>query len=268
MKEEHAKFTGDIPHYYDVYLGHVLFEHYADDLSKRAMILNPKKVLELACGTGIVTRRLKDALSSDTEIFPTDLNEDMLNVARQKFKTEEVLSFEAANALELPYGDGSFDLVACQFGVMFFPDKELSYREVNRVLQEDGTYLFSVWSGPEDCPMARVAADVTTHLFPTDPPNFYEVPFSYCDVDDITNSLKASGFNSVRHHPVEHTSTVSNMEGFAKALVHGNPMIQEIHDRGTVSAQQAEKAIFSAIVEEFGSSPGRIPMKAIVFEAS
>lgn len=141
MTRQAARFVGSIPEHYDNYLGPRLFDYYAADLTARVAASDPRSVLELAAGTGIVSRCLRDALPADTTLVASDLNPPMLAVAGNKFEAGENIRFEAVDATHLPYDDASFDVVACQFGVMFFPDKERAYEEVRRVLKPGTLWL-------------------------------------------------------------------------------------------------------------------------------
>lgn len=145
MTAETARFVGDIPAQYARGLGPVIFEDYAADIARRTAVNAPRAVLETAAGTGIVTRKLRDALGADALLTATDLNEPMLDVARQKFRAGEQVTFQAVDAMALPFPDNAYDAIVCQFGLMFFPDKDAAHREARRVLKEGGRYLFSVW---------------------------------------------------------------------------------------------------------------------------
>ena len=142
MSDRAADFTGSIPTFYDHGLGPVFFTDFAEDIARRAAESAPMRVLETAAGTGIVTRRLRDLLPREAHLIATDLNPPMLEVARQKFRPDEAVEFQPADAAALPFPDASFDTIVCQFGVMFFPDKDKGYREAHRVLVGGGRYLF------------------------------------------------------------------------------------------------------------------------------
>src|SRR5260221_7698003 len=141
MSDQAGNFVGSIPEHYDRGLGPVLFADFADEMAGRVAAFAPRRVLETSAGTGIVTRRLRDLLPPETQIVATDLNPPMLDVARAKFAPGERLEFERADATALPFPDQAFDAVVCQLGVMFFPDKEKSYRDAYRVLAPGGRYL-------------------------------------------------------------------------------------------------------------------------------
>ena len=171
MKETDKLFAGSIPEFYDRYLGPLIFAPYADDLAARVARLAPKRVLETAAGTGIATRALAQALPETASIVATDLNPAMIDFAAAKTKARNV-SWRQADALALPFEDGAFDAVACQFGVMFFPDKRAGYREALRVLAPGGRFVFSVWDRIEDNEVPRIVTDAVAALFPGDPPRF------------------------------------------------------------------------------------------------
>ncbi len=144
MTERAARFVGSIPENYDRGLSPVLFADWAVNVSRQVAQSSPKSVLELAAGTGIVTRALRDELAHDCQLVATDLNPPMLDVARGKFHPDEFVQFEQADATALQYANDSFDYVICQFDVMFFPDKKASHTDVLRVLKPGGTYLFTL----------------------------------------------------------------------------------------------------------------------------
>ena len=193
MSDRATEFTGSIPQFYDHGLGPVFFDEFADDIARRAAASAPMRLLELAAGTGIVTRRLRDLLPREARLIATDLNPPMLEVARGKFRADEAVEFEPADAIALPFPDASFDAIICQFGVMFFPDKDKGYREAHRVLISEGQYLFSVWDSHRHNPIGRLITEIVTEFFPHDPPQFYQVPFGYHRIDPIKDSLEAAG---------------------------------------------------------------------------
>jgi ubiquinone/menaquinone biosynthesis C-methylase UbiE len=163
----------------------MIFADYAADIARRTAACGPARVLETAAGTGIVTRQLRNLLPTNVKLVATDLNPPMLEVARSKLRPSERVEFQVADATALPFPDGSFDAVVCQFGVMLFLEKDKSYREVHRVLAPGGRYRFNVWDSPRHNPFGRIAHDVVGSFFPADPPQFYSVPFSYHQIDPI-----------------------------------------------------------------------------------
>jgi ubiquinone/menaquinone biosynthesis C-methylase UbiE len=267
MSQGSDQFVGDIPQTYDHGLGPYLFDGYAADMARRASASDAKAVLEIAAGTGILSRKLRDALPSSTRLTISDLNPPMLDIARGKFRADEVVEFHQADALHLPFAPGAFDLVVCQFGVMFFPDKSASLREAKRVLRAGGRYLFNAWGPMSANPYAQLANEIAIRLFPDDPPGFYKVPFSYYDKKIVTAHLKEAGFSEIQSETVKRSIEVADWAPFARALVHGNPLIDEIRARGSVAPEKVVAAILDGLRQRLGPEPATLPLEAIIFDA-
>ena len=180
MSESDKVFAGSIPENYDRYLVPLIFESFAADISQRAVALSPKAVLETAAGSGVVTRALAPKLSPDAKYVVTDLNQAMLDYAATRQIADSRISWRTADAQALPFEDASFDLVCCQFGAMFFPDRPSGYREAKRVLKRGGWFLFNVWDRIEENEFADTVTRALESLFPDDPPRFHaRVPHGY-----------------------------------------------------------------------------------------
>lgn len=266
MIETASQFVGSIPEYYDRGLASNVFDDFARDLVRRVDTFGAASVLELAAGTGIVSRRLRDALPIAVRLVLTDLNASMLEIARQKFRDGETVEFKTADALELPFAEAEFDLIVCQLGVMFFPDKVAAFREALRVVSPNGRYVFNTMGPLAANPFTQCAFDAVARFFPDKPPNFYKTPHSYSDPEVVTADLQAAGWANVRYEIIALQKAISDLPGLAKGLVLGNPVIHEIRQQG-IDANDVVNSVISELEGHFGPAPFTMPLEANVFAA-
>jgi ubiquinone/menaquinone biosynthesis C-methylase UbiE len=213
-----------------------------------------------------VTRRLRDHLSAETKLVATDLNPVMFLLAQNKFRAAENVLWREADANALPFADSSFDAAVCQFGVMFFPDKEAAMRETHRVLAPDGVYLFNVWDSFDQNPVGRIAHETIGSFFDRDPPSFYETPFGFHDPNLIRSLLERSGFREIEITTVALPCRNRSAAEFAIGLVRGNPVGPAIEERGA-SVERVLRAVEKKIGEHFGKAPVEATMQALVCRA-
>ena len=268
MKDTDKLFVGSMPALYDRHLGPFIFEPYAGDLAERVARLGPQQLLETAAGTGIVTRALARALPATAAITATDLNQAMVDYAPTQTKARNV-SWRQADALALPFPDGTFDAVVCQFGVMFFPDKRAGYREALRVLKPGGRFLFNVWDRIEENEISRVVTDAVASLFPADPPQFLaRTPHGYHDVAVIRDQLAQAGFASVEVETVEKRGRAPSARDPAMGFCQGSPLRSEIEARDAGRLEEATAAAAEAIAARFGAGPIEGKIQAHVITAT
>ena len=267
MAASDALFAGSIPDIYDRLLVPLIFEPYATDLAKRVAEAKPQLVLETAAGTGAVTRALASSLK-DARIVATDLNQPMLDHARSRQSGDKRIEWRQADALELPFKDQTFDAVACQFGLMFFPDKVRGYSEAWRTLKPGGRFFFSVWDRISENEFADVVTQAVASLFSQDPPRFLaRTPHGYCDTDCIREELNAAGFSGVSIDGVDARSKAPSPRDVAVAFCQGTPLRNEIESRGAAALEDATKQATRALAERFGSAAIDGHMRAIVVTA-
>jgi ubiquinone/menaquinone biosynthesis C-methylase UbiE len=268
MNDQPISFQGSIPENYDRYLGSMFFEPYAADLLSRISVRESGAVLELACGTGIVTRMLRDRLPATVKLIATDLSASMMEFAQRKFDASESVDWRQADASSLPFPAAAFDAVICQFGLMFVPDKLQAMREAKRVLKPGGSFLFNVWAGLEHNDFARITHETVARFFEKDPPEFYQIPFGYHDRAAIESSLHEAGFDNVRSSDVSHASCSISAATAAIGLIEGNPIAQGITERDPAALPLIKEAVADALRKRFGEGPIRGKLRALVFEAS
>jgi ubiquinone/menaquinone biosynthesis C-methylase UbiE len=258
-------FSGSIPALYDRYLGPALFVPYAADLATRAAALAPARLLEIAAGTGIVTRALAAALPS-TAIVATDLNQAMIDHAATQTDASNV-TFRQADAQALPFDEGAFDVVVCQFGVMFFPDKPRAFAEARRVVRDGGSYLFSVWDDLEHNDLGRLVTEALAARFPDDPPRFLaRTPYGHGDGDAIARLLSAAGWRDVSWDRVALPGPTTAEEG-AVGYCQGCPLAGEIEARAPGRLADVTAAVADDLARRIGSGRVDLSMRARVFQA-
>jgi len=267
MKDSHSAFVGEIPQNYEKYLGPLIFKEYAEDLANRITAPSGGIVLEIAAGTGMATRQLRDSIPDSVRIVVTDLNSDMLNVAKKKFGSDDNIEFQTANALELPFEDSTFDAVACQFSVMFFPDKLVALQECARVLKPGGKFYFNIWDSFEHNHFIRTVNREITACLPKNPPDFFNTPYGYFDIDLVKNILFEAGFSDIDISVLPRTSTAEEARQVALGYVLGTPVRLEIEKYAPESLHSIVDRVERAVGKEFGFNPSSAKMQAVVFTA-
>lgn len=248
-------FAGSIPQLYDQYLVPLIFEPYAIDIADRVQLLRPATVLELAAGTGVATRQLSIRLPTDVSIVATDLNQPMLDHATV-VGTVRPVTWQQADAMTLPFPDQSFDVIACQFGVMFFPDRAAAFAEARRVLCPGGTLIFNVWDRIELNEFADVVTTTLAQRFPKAPPRFLaRLPHGYFDDALIAQDLLRGGF----HQKASFTTVAARSRAAspripAIAYCQGTPLRNEIEARDASGLDEATELAASALADRFGNS--------------
>jgi ubiquinone/menaquinone biosynthesis C-methylase UbiE len=246
-------FSGSIPKLYEQYLVPMIFENYAADLANRVASRSGSHVLEIAAGTGVVTRSLASVLPKPVSIVATDLNQPMLDLA-SSIGTARPVEWRQADAMQLPFNDGSFDVVVCQFGVMFFPEKAKAFSEAHRVLKQGGVFIFNVWDRIEENEFIDTATMALASLFPQDPPRFMaRTPHGYYDHPTIARDLANGGFTaSPQISTVAKRSRATSSRIPAIAYCQGTPLRSEIEARDASRLGEATDLVAEAIAQRFG----------------
>ena len=254
MLESDKVFAGSIPENYDRYIVPLIFERYAADLAQRAASLSPGAVLEIAAGTGVVTCAPAPKLSPVASYVVTDLNPTRRDCAASRQAPDSRIEWRQADALSLPFEDAAFDLVCCQFGAMFFPDRSLAYREAKRVLKPGGHFLFNVWDRIEENVFADDVTNALAEFFPDDPPRFMaRTPHGYHDTALIRSELKDAGFSRVGIETKAEQSSASSPRLAAIAYCQGTPLRNEIEARDAGKLEAATDYAASVIADKHGN---------------
>jgi ubiquinone/menaquinone biosynthesis C-methylase UbiE len=261
-----ASFSGSIPEYYDSCLGPAWFDPFAEDLVRRLPANPPGDVLELACGTGILTRRLRERLDPTRRLVASDLSKAMLDFARGKMIGRKSVDWREADAASLPFGDGEFGAVLCGFGVMFVPDKRAAMSEARRVLKTGGVLLFNVWDRIERNPHAAANVEVLESLFPGDEEIRFTMPFELYDAALLRQLLGEARFQEIQIKKKQIKVQGVSARNIAIGLIRGTPRSLLIEKRG-VSLDVVIDKVTAALAKLGGADPYRGPANAVIVEA-
>jgi ubiquinone/menaquinone biosynthesis C-methylase UbiE len=268
MTKTDAIFAGSIPALYDKYLGPLIFEPYADDLAERLSSLSAGRVLETAAGSGIVTRALLRSLPTSVSVVATDLNQAMLDHAAAQVSSSRV-NWQKVDAQALPFPDDTFDAVVCQFGAMFFPDKQKAYHEARRVLKNGGRFIFNTWDRIENNELADVVTVAMADMFPADPPVFLaRTPHGYHDKKMILDELRSAGFSNTTLDTVTRRSVASTCRDPAIGYCQGTPLRNEIEGRDASRLAEATERPPARSASSSGHGPVGGKIQAHVITAS
>jgi ubiquinone/menaquinone biosynthesis C-methylase UbiE len=251
-----------MPDIYDRCLGAAVFRPFAVDLARRAGGLEPNRVLEIAAGTGIVTAELLAAVPN-AHVTATDLNPAMVEAGRSRVPGAE---WRQADATSLPFPDGVFDVVVCQFGVMFFPDRPAAYSEVARVLRASGVMLFNTWDTVDTHGFAQALLEGLEGALPGDVPPFVsEVPHGYADPEVVARDLTEAGFEVDSVDTVTLEGRGASASDVATGFCAGTPLRGQIEARGDLDA--ATRLVGRAMTARLGEGPVSASMRAHVVQA-
>lgn len=269
MSDIDKVFSGSIPKLYETHLVPLIFEPYAADLKNRVGSMNVSRILEVAAGTGVVTRALATAPNEGVSIVATDLNQAMLDEAAA-VGTARPVQWQQADAMALPFQDGEFDAVVCQFGVMFFPDKSKAFSEARRVLKPGGVFIFNVWDRISENEFADTVTTALEAVFPKDPPRFLaRTPHGYHDRSTIERDLATGGFTKPPQiATVAARSLAKSARVPAIAYCQGTPLRNEIEARDASRLGQATDMAAAAVAQRFGahSVDGKIQAHVVTVE--
>ena len=265
MANPGAQFTETVPENYDRYMAPMLFEPYADDIASRVEVREGLRVLEVACGTGVVTRYLRERLPANARLVASDFSEAMLSFAQRKLSALAGIEWMQADAAALPFPDGSFDAVVCQFGLMFVPDQAAAVHEAYRVLSPGGQFLFNTWDDIAENDFCSVTQTTIRSFFEQEPPTFYEIPFSLHDAAFLHRVMDEAGFQNITVRTLNLPSVSPCAADAAIGLVQGTPLALAIKERAA-DAEAITVAVEEALRIEFRDDPLRGRMCALVGE--
>lgn len=260
-------FSGSIPAFYDNCLGAAWFGKFAADLARRLPGDPGGDVLEIACGTGLMTRHLRERLDPRRKLVATDLSEAMLGYARGKLAELPGIEWRQADATKLPVADGEFAAVVCSFGMMYAADRAALFGEVRRVLQPGGLLIFNVWDRVENNPCIRVYAEVIEGMFPGDEDVQFRLPYEMYSEDLLRELLDGARFETLRIEKVRIAVEGVTAHDIATGQVRGSPRGLLLAQRGVDFDFAVDKVVAALEAEGGKGASFRSHCHAIAVEA-
>ena len=259
-------FSGEIATHYDDFLGPMFFEPYAIEVAKRIQPSSVSLALEIASGTGRVTRHLKERISGSAKLIASDVSEDMLAIAKEKLKNLDI-NWRLINAEQLPFCDNNIDLVVCCFGYMFVPDKSKAFAESYRVLRPGGMFLFTTWDKLEYNAASYISRTAAKKYLEDPLPESYNLAFSMNDAEIIRSLLMNTGFSKISIEKVGLDSVCPSAKEAAIGLVQGGLIFKEIKKRNPAWIDEIKITVEKELSEKFGTAPMIAPMSAVISQA-
>jgi SAM-dependent methyltransferase len=261
----HSTFSGSIPEYYDRCLGPAWFGPFGRELAALLPQDPGGDVLEIACGTGLVTRELRARLAPSRRLVASDLNKPMLDYARSKLG-DRGIEWREADAQALPFREGEFAAVACALGFMFMPDKPKAFSQARRVLKRGGTLILSVWDRAEENDAARIYAETIEAMFPGDEDMRFRLPWAMHDESALRKLLADARFDVVRIEKKRLSAGDVDPRTIATGQVRGTPRGLLLERKG-VSMDEAIERVTRAIEQHLSPPGARLHGQAILVEA-
>lgn len=268
MEQRPIVFDSSVAQNYDDLLGDFMFEPFALDLLEKTNVAAMQNVLELACGTGRVTKHLSHYLPGRSKLTATDINSGMVAVAKKRVENSAI-RWETADISKLPYQDNAFDLIVCQFGLMFVPDKLTALKEIYRVLQPGGKLIFSTWA-PIAINRAWLINNRVVNSFLGNKPTliFEQGPFCMDQHQPVIDFLEEAGFNQNRVTLIEKVSEIESASVAAQGFILGLPTLNLINERIPDLLFSVVEKLESELAAELGNHPLKTVFRALLFEAS
>lgn len=264
MSEEVYKISGNDASNYEEHLGPLVFEPAAKALMTHINGLQANSILEIAAGTGRLTKHLREKFPAPAKLVATDINPDMLELAQQQLNDPSI-TFQLADAQQLPFAAPSFDLVVNQFGLMFLPDKQGGINEAFRVLQPGGHFVFTTWDHAPNMPLFKLLInDIIIPLFKGEDTGRFYTPFALHHPDQLNDYLEQAGF---AHHKVE----MMSFKGQADSPQHivtsyflKHPLGREVKEKFPTVFDSVANELEQRLTQQFGPGPFEIELRALI----
>jgi ubiquinone/menaquinone biosynthesis C-methylase UbiE len=258
--------SGDSAAHYDRFYGPLYFEPYAIEVAKRIDPTAVTVALEIAAGTGRVTRHIRERISPTAKLIASDISDDMLGEAKKKL-SHLAIEWQHIDAQELPFSDNSIDLVVCCFGYMFVPDKPKAFAEAYRILRPGGLFLFTTWDRLEENAASYTSKSIAMEYLEEPLTESSNLATSMSDETVIGQLLQDAGFSKKTIEKVKLFSVSPSAKEAAQGLVEGGSVYEEVRKRNPAWIDEIKIKVEKVLAEKFGAAPMIAPISAVVCQA-
>jgi ubiquinone/menaquinone biosynthesis C-methylase UbiE len=266
MNNTSADSHGDTAAHYDQFYGPLFFEPYAIEVAKRIESIPVSVVLEIAAGTGRVTRHIRERIPAAAKLIASDISEEMLSEAKKKLSHLDI-EWQNVDAQQLPFADNSIDLVVCCFGYMFVPDKPKAFAETYRVLKPGGMFLFTTWDSLEQNKASYISRSIAMEYLEEPLPESYNLATSMSDETAIRPLLENAGFSKIAIEKVQQLSVCPTAKEATLGFVEGGSIYKEIRKRNPAWIEEIKIKVEKELTEKFGAAPMIAPISAVISQA-
>ncbi len=252
--------------FYDQFYGPLFFEPYALEVAKR---IDPAVVgiaLEIAAGTGRVTRHIRARLAPSATLIASDISDDMLDEAKKNLG-ELAIEWQHIDAQELPFDSNTLDLVVCCFGYMFVADRPKAFAEAFRVLRPGGMLICTTWDSLEKNPASFIASSISKEYLQASVTSTANLATSMNDESLLQSLLQEAGFSNTSIEKVEKHSVSPTAKEAARGLVKGGPYYEQLKNERPGSIEEVKAKVEKELAEKYGAAPMVAPISALVCQA-
>ena len=262
--KEAFKFTGKDAEYYDQLLGPILFEPYGRYLASQIDISGVESALEIAAGTGRVTRQIRKVLPPSVRFVATDISNDMLSIARHELNNNGI-NFKVEDAQDLSFPDNSFDLVICQFGMMFLPDRNKGFSEIYRVLKPGGKFMCFTWDDTRNMPFFELYInDLVVPNFADEDTTRFFTPFSMYEPQSLQKYFSDAGFKDVQVVHVSLKSGSATPDNLVNAFFRKHMLGKEVSTKDAALLEPLAQKMEQETGRKFGHTKIELDLSALL----
>jgi SAM-dependent methyltransferase len=263
--EQRWQLAGDAAAVYEAHLVPAIFAPWARPMVELAGVAAGDRVLDVACGTGLVARRAAELAGAGGSVVGLDLNPGMLAVARALPPPAGAPGeWIQASAMELPFPDGRFDAVTCQLGLQYLPDRPAGLAEMRRVLRRGGRLAVMVWGSIDRSPGFGALAGALERHIGDDAAAIMRAPFALCDPEEVQALLEGAGLAAVTVATQRGTVRFPSVSDFVRYQCAGSPLAEPVGRAGDDARAGLVREMAEAVTHHVDAQGLAFPIEAVL----